>query len=97
MKNEKKLRRVVRKILKEELSSNERGLLEDGVCEAVSQALDHVLVNRDVHKKGLSEQQASTLFRCILSTVDDKLEEFTSKKRPKKFSDYQEYIEKYGL
>lgn len=95
--NESEFRKIVRQLIKEEISPSERKTLLSDLKADVSDCIDQCLVDNNVHKKGLSPQQAAYLYRELIKTVDDKLQEFTSTKRPRKFKNYKEYIEKYNL
>lgn len=97
MSSEKKLREVVKKLIKEEISSSGRSRIKDELCEVIEAAVDKVLVENGVHKKGLSEQQCSHLFKCVVDTVDSKLNEFTTKQKPKEFDNYEEIIKRYNI
>lgn len=97
MSNEEQFREVVRELIKEEVSSGERTHIKDELCKVVEAVVDKVLVENDVHKKGLSDQQSSHLFKCVMDTVDKKLSEFTTKQKPKEFKDYEEVIKRYNI
>lgn len=98
MNNDKKdFRKFVRKLIKEEISSSERSEIKNELCKVVESVVDKVLVRNDVHKKGLSDQQCSHLFKCVMDTVDEKLNEFTTKQRPKDMKNYKDMLDKYGI
>lgn len=94
---ENKFRNIVRNLIKEEISSSERKELTTQLQREVSECVEKILLENGVHKKGLSEQQASNIYRNLVKSIDSKLDEFTSKKRPEKFKDYQQYVEEYDL
>lgn len=97
MNDEEEFRNLVRDLIKEEVSSGERGRIKDELCKVVEATVDKVLVENDVHKKGLSEQQSSHLFKCVMDVVDKKLSEFTTKQKPKEFKNYEEIVNRYNL
>lgn len=94
---ENKFRSLVRKLIREEVNPSEREDITEQLCSSVSDTLDEVLTENSVHTKGLSPQQAASLYRELARCIDQKLAEFTSKKRPEKFKGYQEYIERFDL
>lgn len=95
--DEKKLRKTVRSLIKEELSPSEKKTVLDDLQVELENVVNSVLIDHDVHKKGLSDQQCAKLFKELARTLDKTLDEFKTSRKPSEiegFEDYEDYMDR---
>jgi len=88
---------ALKSLLKEEVSPSEKEEIEEKLSKNVEKLVDYILVQFNCHKKGLSEQQAGYLFHKVVETLDEKIKEFTTKKRPSNISNFEEIVDKLDI
>lgn len=91
---EQKLRRKVRSLIKEELSRDRKQDVLADLEREVENVVSSVLIEHDVHKQGLSDQQEATLYRRVSGVVDRVLDQFMTKRKPSNIQGVEDY-EKY--
>lgn len=93
---EQKLRRTVRSLIQEELSPSEKQTVLDDLKVEIENIVNSVLIDHDVHKKGLSDQQCAKLYKELSRVVDTTLDDFKTSRKPSEiegFENYEDYME----
>lgn len=93
MKEEQKLRGVIRDLIKEELTPSVRRDLAEQMETALRETMENLFMQESVHKQGLSTQQNAYLYKRMCKVVENVLEDYTSTRKPNDLP-YDEYIDK---
>lgn len=91
---EKILRKKIRSLLKEEVSTGVRKQLTNDLETSLEECLEQILLDHRIHTQGLSPQQASHLYRRLCGVISKVIDDFTTMPKPGDLA-YDDYIEKY--
>jgi len=94
---ESNLRRKVRKLIVEELSTSKKSAVLTDLENEVENMINSVLIDHGVHKQGLSDQQEAKLYRRLCDVVDDTLDQYKTTRRPQDIGGNEDYDENIDL
>ena len=89
--SEKRLRRKVRSIIKEELSPSKKSRVLEDLEGEVENIINSVLIDYGVHKEGLSDQQEAKFYRRVCDVVDETLDQYKTTRKPSEIEGIEEY------